>query len=74
MKEKILTSIGAGIIIIAIHAFVALILGIVVMLMWNWIMTMLFGLPTIGYIEGWGIAYLSGLLFNRSTSINTKKE
>jgi len=47
----------------------AFLTGWIVMLLWNWLMPMLFGLKTITYLEGWGIACLSGLLFKGTTTV-----
>ncbi len=38
--------------------------GLVVMLLWNWIMPYLFGLPTVSFWMAWGILFLIGCLFN----------
>lgn len=37
--------------------------GFVVMLLWNWLMPTLFGLPTIGFWQAWGLFVLSKILF-----------
>ena len=34
------------------------------MLLWNWIMPGLFGLPTIGYLKAFGLYIMSRILFN----------
>ena len=69
--QKFLTSIGAVVVSLVIIAVAAFILGVFVMLLWNWLMPMIFGLTTISYIEGWGLAALCGLLF-KSTSTTPK--
>lgn len=48
--------------IVAAAAF-ALVLGLVVMLLWNWLMPQLFGLSVIGYWQAWGLVLLSHILF-----------
>ena len=45
----------------------AILLGGIVMLFWNWLMPILFFLPTINFAQGWGLAVLSGLLFKSSS-------
>ena len=41
-----------------------LIRPVVLMLLWNWIMPGLFGLPTIGYLKAFGLYIMSRILFN----------
>ena len=43
--------------------FLAFIFGYFVMLLWNWLMPMLFGLPEITYWHAFGIIILARLLF-----------
>lgn len=61
--KKFYENVGKFFIWLALMAFMALILGVFVMLVWNWIMPLLFGLATISFIEGWGVAFLCGMLF-----------
>ncbi len=62
-----------GIVLFAI--FVAFLLagitGIVVMLLWNWLMPSIFGLREINFWEAWGLTWLCSLLFK--TTVETKK-
>ena len=37
--------------------------GFVMMLLWNWLMPTLFGLPKIGFWQAWGLFVLSKILF-----------
>ena len=37
--------------------------GFIVMLLWNWLMPTLFGLPQIGFWQAWGLFLLSKILF-----------
>ena len=48
----------------------AFILGLPLMFLWNLIMTSLFGLAKIGYLESVGIILISNILFKGSCSIN----
>jgi hypothetical protein len=65
---KPLRIIGAVIIgLILICAF-ALVAGILVKALWNWLMPALFGLGTIDYWQGFGILVLAQLLFGGHTS------
>ena len=41
----------------------AALFGFVIMWLWNWLMPHIFGLPAIGYWEGWGLLILSSILF-----------
>lgn len=44
-------------------AFVAL-FGLVVMLLWNWLMPMIFGLPELTYLQAAGLLLLSKIFFS----------
>lgn len=57
---KILAFVLGGIVLAVSFAFL---LGLAVMLLWNWLMTDLFGLSTIGYWQALGILVLCHLLF-----------
>lgn len=46
----------------------AFLFGWAVMLLWNWLMPEIFGLPTIGYWQGWGLVLLSAILFKGGSS------
>jgi hypothetical protein len=56
--------------------------GLVVMLLWNWLMPEIFGLKTINYWQAWGLLILSQILFkgisfgdnNNSTDRKRKRE
>jgi hypothetical protein len=59
LPQKILLGIGFA---VAGLAFLAL-LGWVVMLLWNWLMPAVFGLPALSYWQAWGILVLCWILF-----------
>jgi type IV secretory pathway TrbL component len=50
---------------------VGFILGFPLMFLWNWLMPMLFSLPTITFWQAVGLNLLSGILFNK-TNFNNK--
>jgi len=54
----------AGMVIggIALGIVLAFVFGWVVMLLWNWLMPAIFGLPVISYWQGWGLVLLSQIL------------
>jgi len=60
------------ILIIAVGAAAAFglaaLFGFVFMWLWNWLMPHLFGIPRIGYWEGWGLVLLSSILFKGRAS------
>jgi hypothetical protein len=58
-KYRGLKMVGIG--LIAITAFI--VMGFVLMSLWNWLMPMLFGLKTIGYWQAVGLFILSKILF-----------
>jgi hypothetical protein len=61
LPQKILLGIGFG---LAGLGFVAL-MGVAVLLLWNWLMPDIFGLTTITYWQSLGLLALSWILFNR---------
>ena len=45
------------------------------MMLWNWVMVDLFAMPTVTFWQMFGLNWLCGLLFRRtSPSISTKKD
>ena len=58
---------------ILIFIVISFIIAIPVMFLWNWLMTRIFELTNINYIEAWGIVMLAGLLI-KSTSHQTKNK
>jgi hypothetical protein len=48
---------------VALGVLVAFLLGWVVMLLWNWLMPSIFGLPFIGFWKAWGLVILAHILF-----------
>jgi len=71
--EKFLKIVVAVALVIVAVFVSALISGYFVMLLWNWLMTDLFGLKTITYWQGWGLSALGGLLF-KPTSPSSKSK
>jgi hypothetical protein len=61
-----------SIVLVAVLVTIALALlwGLPLMLLWNWLMPDIFNLPTIGFWQAVGLNFLSGILFR--PSINTK--
>lgn len=59
LPQKIAAGIGFGILFLG---FVALV-GLVLMLLWNWLMPDIFKLPRIDYWQAWGLLALSTILF-----------
>ncbi len=51
--------------------FVAALMSLPVMLLWDWLMPQIFGLKEITWFQAWGLMFLCGLLFRSNTS---KKE
>jgi hypothetical protein len=48
---------------LAVFAVIALVFGLFVMWLWNWLMPGLFGLKTLSYWQAWGLVVLSHILF-----------
>ena len=67
--EKVLVGILAG---IGLIALVVLLLGWPLMILWNWLMPTIFGLPIITFWQAVGLNLLSTILFNQSTIKKSK--
>ena len=48
---------------VILAALVALLLGLFVQWLWNWLMPDIFGLKTISFWQAWGLVLLSHILF-----------
>lgn len=70
---KILKGIGIVLLSLTLSAAAAFLTGLIVMLLWNWLVPELFGLKQITYLQGWGLAFLCQILF-RSHSGNCEKQ
>ena len=70
-SNKFLLSIGGAVVGLLLTAVVAFITGIIIMFLWNWLVPSIFNLRSINYIEGWGLAYLSGLFFKGTQTVQT---
>ncbi|MBN1438234.1 MAG: hypothetical protein JW929_02400 [Anaerolineales bacterium] len=55
--------VGLGIVFAAGGIALVALIGLIVMLLWNWLMPEIFGLPTIDYWKAWGLMVLSWILF-----------
>lgn len=59
LPQKILMGIGFGILGIGL----VFLCGLIVMLLWNWLMPDIFGLQRVTYWQAWGLLILSHILF-----------
>jgi len=67
-KETFGASIIAIFLVLGIAFIASLVFAWPVMLLWNWLMPVLFGLTKLTFWQAWGLTFLTGLLFNRSSS------
>jgi hypothetical protein len=58
--------------VIGVLVLTVLIMGFPLMLLWNWLMPELFGLPMIGFWQAVGLNLLASILFK--TTVNTNKD
>jgi len=58
--------------IMAIVSLVCLLLGLPLMLLWNWLMPLIFGLSKISFWQAVGLNLLASILFARTTTTNNK--
>lgn len=52
---------------------VGLINGVIIMLLWNALCPQIFGLPPIGFLQGWGLSILGQLLLGHAVNIKEEK-
>lgn len=72
-KDKIIEIIIAFLITISIFAIVLFGLGFIVMLLWNWLIPVIFGLTTITIWQSFGLILLSSFLLRFKISIDHEK-
>lgn len=60
--EKFIAVIIVLLIGLALSAFGAWLM----MLLWNWVVVAIFGLPKVSFWLAWGLTFLFGLIFGRS--------
>lgn len=58
----------------ALAATAAFVFGLILMLLWNWLMPTLFGLPTITFWQAWGLILMSHILFKSGPHGHPKDE
>ncbi len=63
IKRRIIKRVGFIIGGVILAAALAFLFGFIVLYLWNWLMPEIFGLPTISYIQAWGLVLLSHILF-----------
>ena len=72
MKVTMMKTIHDILLVVGVLILACLLFGAPLMVLWNWLMPMIFGLPEITFWQACGLNILSALLF-RST-IKTNKE
>lgn len=72
-KDKIIEIIISFFVTISIFAIVLFGLGFIVMLLWNWLMPVIFGLTTITIWQSFGLILLSSFLLRFKISIDHEK-
>lgn len=65
--DTFLKILGGLIAVLGVAALFALLLGLPVMLLWNWLLPVLFGFKEITFVQAIGINLLSGLFFKSGT-------
>jgi hypothetical protein len=58
--------------VVGVLCLMAILMGLPLQLLWNWLMPRIFGLPTIGFWEAVGLNVMSSILFK--TTVNNKKD
>lgn len=70
MKDTVTTILSFVLIVI----IVGILLALPVMLLWNWVIPDIFGLPMIDFWHALGLSLLSSCLFNFNLGSSRKKE
>lgn len=70
--RKMNSAITAVVIVVFLLGLVSIVLGLPLMLLWNWLIPTIFGLKTITFAQAVGLNMLCGILFKGSES--KKKE
>lgn len=73
MKAAVVVILSA-LLFIAALGFVALLAGLPVMLLWNWLMPKIFGLPELTFLQAFGMFWLTSILFKGQSSSSSPKE
>lgn len=63
MKLVAIGMLGIGLIVV-----LAVLYALPVMLLWNWLMPLLFGLPKVTFLQALGLSLLSNFLFKSSNT------
>lgn len=66
--DTFLKILGGLIAVVGVLALIALLLGLPVMLLWNWLLPVLFGLKEITFAQAVGVNLLSGFLFKSANT------
>ena len=66
------TLMGVGLVVLTFLALWSLLIGLPTMWLWNWLMPVIFGLPTIGFWQSVGLVFLSGIFFKSNTTTQSK--
>ncbi len=66
--EDLVAGITAAVASLMFIVGVALLFSLPTMLLWDWLMPAIFGLPKISIFKAWGVNFLSGILFRKSAS------
>lgn len=73
MKVALIALLSA-LLFIAVLGLVALFAGLPVMLLWNWLMPKIFGLPELTFLQAFGMFWLTSILFKGQSSSSSSKE
>ena len=71
MKDRIKPIVVGIVAFVIMSVIVALIFGLPVMLLWNWLMPDIFGCKTITYLQASGLFLLCALLFQTRVNGNS---
>lgn len=67
--KLILSLLGSMILSIISTAIVTVLVCLIVWPLWNWIMPIVFNLPTISLVQSYGLTFLMGILFKAFVTV-----
>lgn len=71
--ELLIKVVGVVFLTLGLIFGIGLLLAFPIKWLWNWLLPPLFGTPSIGFWQAWGIMILSGFLFRASVKIPEEK-
>ena len=66
MLKSLMEFVGLLVVVFLLVVLITAILALPLMILWNWLMPMIFGLTKLTWLESWGLMFLCSFLFKSS--------